>query len=1070
MDSGEGGDKRCIPAISAVIIVTMADPLQFKASLAPEVQGLTPTLALMPMAILVTNQSGEVLWTNTWPEELAGYSGAQLVGEPAWKAEASATRDRAADRVAQVLETGKAWKGEVRWDGAESCYLELTITAIPQAAGTAAHALWTLNKISMETQAVTDLQRMSETFSAAQRAAGFGIFRWNIKTGKCEWPNEIYRLYGLDPTRDEASFDSWLRAIHPEDRAKTLELVTKNLQDPAVRLDICARTADGTRWISVRGKVFPDEHGNPEYADGIHLDVTEQVRLETALRASEERLALALEVASDGTWDWNIATGQVHFSTQWKRLLGAAEDEIGDDFAEWEKRLHADDRERVFAAVQAHLEGKDEQYIAEYRIRCQDGTWKWVLARGKVTNRSAEGKALRMVGAHTDISRQKELQDELRKREEQAWSLVTHLGEGIAYCRMKFEGEVPVDWLHEEVNSAYAGLIGLQDAAGKWASELVPELQARYPELLKTYGRVCRTGTPERLEQFLEPVQKWYAQTVYGIPPDRFAVVFQNITERKNAELELKKSHDLLSNLARMVPGMIYQYRMYPDGRAELPYVSPGVYRILELTPEKVSGDATPVFERVHAEDAARVFATIEQSARTLEMFYCEFRVVLPEQGLRWLLSHAKPERTEDGGTLWHGICSDITAQKRGEQEKERLTQQLMQTHKMESVGRLASGVAHDFNNLLTVILGYSGFLLEDLEPNTRLHQFAEAVQRSGERAASLTQQLLAFSRKQVIAPKLLDINQAIQDWVPMLERLIGEDVKLRAELDETPHYVMADPGQINQVIVNLVANARDAMPQGGELTIATSTRNLSAREAFAVDPDAIPGWYAMVTVADTGTGMDEETRQQIFEPFFTTKKVMTGTGLGLSTVFGIVRQSNGWIEVESRRGEGTTFRIYLPQTEGSEREQQAKVKKNDEAGTETILLIEDLDAVRTFTASVLKRQGYRVLEAMDGEEGLRVAAGYQTPIHLLLTDVVLPGMNGKMVADTLQALHPEMAVLFCSGYTADLIQQRGVSNQETAFLQKPFRPEDLLNKIRAVLGAQRLLKQDRPNRENDGD
>lgn len=215
---------------------------------------------------------------------------------------------------------------------------------------------------------------------------------------------------------------------------------------------------------------------------------------------------------------------------------------------------------------------------------------------------------------------------------------------------------------------------------------------------------------------------------------------------------------------------------------------------------------------------------------------------------------------------------------------------------------------------------------------------------------------------------------------------------------------------------------------------------------------------------------MDEETRQQIFEPFFTTKKVMTGTGLGLSTVFGIVRQSNGWIEVESRRGEGTTFRIYLPQTEGSEREQQAKVKKNDEAGTETILLIEDLDAVRTFTASVLKRQGYRVLEAMDGEEGLRVAAGYQTPIHLLLTDVVLPGMNGKMVADTLQALHPEMAVLFCSGYTADLIQQRGVSNQETAFLQKPFRPEDLLNKIRAVLGAQRLLKQDRPNRENDGD
>lgn len=1033
----------------------MSDRLRLQACLAPEVDALTPTLALMPVALMVTNRSGEVLWTNTWPEDLAGHCGARMVGESAWKQEARGTREQAPGRVARVLATGKAWKGEVAWEGSGRCDLEMTITPIPDAAGTFAHALWTVNKLSRETLAVAELEKMSRIFSAAQKAARFGIFRWNVKSGKSDWSDETFRLYGLNPAKDEASFENWLQTVHPEDQAATLASIRATLNSPEGRLNIQYRAADNQRWIAGSGQVFRDSEGNPDYLDGINLDVTEQVRLETALKVSEERLALAIDAASDGVWDWNAETGEVYFSQQWKRMLGAGEDEIGNDFSEWEKRLHPEDRERVFAALQAHLEGKDEQYIAEYRMQCKDGTWKWILARGKVTNRSAEGKPLRVVGAHTDISRQKELQAEL----ELGQTLFESMNEGVAYCEMIYEDGKPCDWIYERVNPAFEQLTGLRDVVGKLVSEIIPGIRDTNPHLIARYGNVAQTGAPVQFEEFVEALGTWFAVSAYSPRQDHFVAVIENITTRKRQELALAKSHELLSNLARLVPGVIYQYRLYPDGRSACPYSSPGMYTIFEVTPEEVREDAAPVFGRLHPEDAARVSAATFDSARTLEPFDCEFRVVLPKQGLRWRLAQAKPERTEDGGTLWHGIISDITERKQAEQEKERLTQQLMQAHKMQSVGRLAGGVAHDFNNLLTVILGYNGFLLADLAENSPLHRFAEAVQNAGERAAGLTRQLLTFSRKQVIEPKLMNVNTVIHDSAPMLERLIGEDVKLRTQLEEGLDYVMADPNQVNQVIVNLVVNARDAMPNGGKLDIATSNVELSAEGAGTVDPEAEAGRYVRITIADTGTGMDEETRKQIFEPFFTTKEPLKGTGLGLSTVFGIVRQSNGWIEVKSKPGEGTTFGIYLPRIEGCQLDEPAVPKETVEAGSETILVVEDQEDVRTFAASVLKGQGYRVLEASDGEEGLQVAQASRCPIDLLLTDVVLPGMNGKMVADKLQALHPEMPVVFCSGYTADLIQQRGVLHQGTAFLQKPFRPEELLSKVREVLAARKLLK-----------
>jgi len=395
----------------------------------------------------------------------------------------------------------------------------------------------------------------------------------------------------------------------------------------------------------------------------------------------------------------------------------------------------------------------------------------------------------------------------------------------------------------------------------------------------------------------------------------------------------------------------------------------------------------------------------------------------------------------------------DISERKAAEAAKAKLEAELRQAQKLESVGRLAGGVAHDFNNLLTVINGYCGLILNGLIVTDPLRPYAEEIASAGTRAASLTGQLLAFSRKQVIAPRLLDLNSTIQDALPMLRRLIGEDIAFTTSLGDSLGQVIADPHQIHQVLMNLVANARDAMPDGGKLGVETANAELGAGDV-GNRPDAVPGRYVLMTVTDTGPGMDETVRQQVFEPFFTTKGFGKGTGLGLATVYGIIRQSGGWIDVRSEVGVGTSFLVYLPRGDGQPPVERKPAGASTNKGGETILLVEDQDAVRSLTNAALKRHGYLVIEAPDAEEAIAAAARHPGRIHLLLTDVVLPGMNGKELSERLKALRPDLKVLFISGYTADVIAHRGVLDDGVSFLPKPFDLRELAAKVRDLLGA----------------
>ncbi len=411
---------------------------------------------------------------------------------------------------------------------------------------------------------------------------------------------------------------------------------------------------------------------------------------------------------------------------------------------------------------------------------------------------------------------------------------------------------------------------------------------------------------------------------------------------------------------------------------------------------------------------------------------------------------HFIPVQLETGENLV--ACEDITELKRSEEENASLQEQLRQSQKVEAVGRLAGGIAHDFNNLLTVIKGYSELSRIDLKEGEPLRSHIDEIRNAAERAASLTRQLLAFSRRQVMEMKVLDLNSLLRDLEKMLHRVIGENIEMVIRPAEDLGRVKADVGQIEQVVMNLVVNAKDAMPSGGKLTV--ETLDVELDESYARrHVDVKPGPYVMISVSDTGAGMTPEVRERIFEPFFTTKEVGKGTGLGLSTVYGIVKQSKGHIWVYSIQGKGTTFKIYLPRVDEPLEELRKGVFKEElPRGNETILIVEDEEEVRKLAGKILGRQGYRILETFNGEDALVACERSGSPIHLMLADVVMPGMSGSELAKLLKPLYPEIKILYMSGYTDDAIVRHGVLEKGVNYIQKPFTMEGLARKVREVL------------------
>ncbi|HJQ26966.1 MAG TPA: PAS domain S-box protein [Blastocatellia bacterium] len=514
----------------------------------------------------------------------------------------------------------------------------------------------------------------------------------------------------------------------------------------------------------------------------------------------------------------------------------------------------------------------------------------------------------------------------------------------------------------------------------------------------------------------------------------------QDVTEQRRAEEALLESEQRYRSLVELSPEAI---AVHCEGK--FVYMnSAGLNMFGAASPDEIIGK--PVLGTVHPDYQEIVLARIRQNGEGKQSGLMQQRLIRLD---------GKPIEAEVTGipTMYQSkpavqiVIRDIT-------EQRRLEEQLRQSQKMQAIGQLAGGVAHDFNNLLTVITGYSQMAIEGAGANDELRGDIGEIQKASERAAALTRQLLAFSRQQVLQLKVLNLNTVIADTEKMLRRLIGEHIQLITKLSPDLAQLKADPGQVEQVIMNLAVNARDAMPEGGKLIIETANVDLDDRYVRE-HVGARTGPHVMLAVTDTGTGMDKATMSRIFEPFFTTKEIGKGTGLGLSTVFGIVKQSGGNIWVYSEPGSGTTFKIYLPSLHAADDSSPAKADKLLPRGSETVLLVEDEAALRVLAARALRKQGYNVLEASNGEEALQVAQGRAgMPLDVVVTDVIMPQMGGKPLALLVQGMRPDTKVLFMSGYTNDAILHQGVLEEGAAFLQKPFTPDALVRKIHEVLNA----------------
>jgi len=516
-------------------------------------------------------------------------------------------------------------------------------------------------------------------------------------------------------------------------------------------------------------------------------------------------------------------------------------------------------------------------------------------------------------------------------------------------------------------------------------------------------------------------------------------------TERQEAVKELRESET--------------RYRSIFDYGADgIVIIDPDTATLIDFNNQACTqlGYTREEFGRLKISDIELLEGPEEVKAHTRKIMnigYDDFETVHRTKDGKQRNVHVKAQYISVGGkSVYQCICRDITDRKLAEAEKEKLQGQLLQAMKMEAVGRLAGGVAHDFNNLLMVITGYSELLLQKIGKESPMHREVEEIKRAGERAASLTQQLLAFSRKQIIEPKVVRLDLLVADMQEMLTRLIGEDIALQAITGKSPGSVKVDPGQFQQILMNLVVNARDAMPDGGKIVIETA--NVDLDEGYcALHPYVKPGRFLMLAVSDTGIGMSEEVKAHIFEPFFTTKEKGSGTGLGLATTYGAVKQAVGSIEVYSEVGIGTTFKIYLPRVE-----EEVINPVNDDrptdlpGGKETVLLVEDEGIVRDLCIQILERLGYKVLQARNGTEAIAVAQGFGERIDLLLTDVVMPGINGSELATQLVLHNPEMKALFTSGYTEDVISHHGVLAEGVSFIGKPYTPSALARKVREVL------------------
>ena len=927
--------------------------------------------------------------------------------------------------------------------------------------------------------AQTKLRGNQRLLEDAQAIAHMGSWKSGSDSGdEIEWSRECYRIFGV-PTGTAMTVESFFEHVHCDDRAR-VQQASRDAWERGVPYEIAHRITrlDGSvRWVQESAIVERDEAGQATRMVGTVQDVTDRHLADEALRTSEAEFRLLAEAMPQIVWITRPDGGNVYFNRHWTEYTGLTlEESFGDG---WNRPFHPDDQQRAWQAWQ-DATSTDGTYALECRLRRADGVYRWWLIRG-VPVKDASGNILKWFGTCTDIDELKQGQERLRVLHDVAEVMRTAddalqavpaalrvLGSYLGASRCAY-AVIDADREHYEVLHDHTddcasmkgrhrlserGALLLVDPSREGAPVVVRDVDAELghdataalgPAGIKAF--VCCSPTTQA---GLRAIMVIHQSTPRDWTSSEISIVQEVVdrccaaVEKSADEAKLRENEALLritGHAARLGGWSI----SLPDRNVTW---SDEVCAILDMPPgTAISLEHATALYPPEFRDTIR--EKIDDCARDGTPFDLELQIITAQSRCIWVRAIGRASRDATGAiTSLHGAFQDID-------DRRKLQDQFRQAQKMEAVGRLAGGVAHDFNNLLSVVLSYSELAIEGLKPGDPLREDMEEINKAGTRATELTRQLLAFSRQQVLEPRVIDLNEILGEMTPMLRRLLGEDVEVAVLATAASSRVVADPTQVEQVVMNLAVNARDAMPAGGTLTLETA--NVSVDDTYVGKPeDVAPGPFVMLTVTDNGEGMSEATRARVFEPFFTTKETGKGTGLGLATVFGIVQQSHGYVRVQSERGRGTTFQVYFPETD---RVADAAVSIAATAmldGSETILVAEDDDQVRNVACAVLRRHGYNVLETSNGGEAFLVSSDFSGEIDLLLTDVIMPRVSGRQLAEKLTAQRPEMKVLFASGYTDDAISRHGVLDAGVAFLQKPFAPKALLKKVREVLDAAR--------------
>jgi two-component system, cell cycle sensor histidine kinase and response regulator CckA len=764
----------------------------------------------------------------------------------------------------------------------------------------------------------------------------------------------------------------------------------------------------------------------------------EHERAESQQRRFQATLSSAARIAGLGSWEHDIANDRLEWDDETLRIFGIARENFGGNAAAFFALVHPEDREAL-KAMQVKARPSHGTTEMEYRIVRPDGAVRNIHDRGQVTRYEA-GEPVQSTGMVMDVTEQRQAEESLRVQ--------AHILDNIGQAVIATDIEARITYANRHAGEVYGWSVS--EMLGQNAMEiLVPQPSREQAERIMAGLHHGENWSGEfvsqRRDRSVFPAFVTSAHLtdkngkltgVVGISTD--------ITERKRSQEELQASEDrwraIFENSAVGIA--------LADARGTFTLTNRAYQKMVGYTDEELR--SMSYVDLTYEEDRAANADMAKQLWQgKLQQFQHEKRYRRKDGKLIWVRNTVSiAPKTEITPRFAMAIVEDVT-------ERRSLEEQVRQSQRMEAVGRLAGGVAHDFNNMLGVILGHCLSLQERLPAGNPEWQSVEQIKKASTRSADLTRQLLAFSRKQILMPRVLDLNATVADLSSMLDSLIGDDVDLVIHPGKKLGYVKADLGQIGQVLMNLVVNARDAMPQGGQVVIATENVILNGRPATANVP-GISGPYIMLSVSDNGCGIEADTQSHIFEPFFTTKEQGHGTGLGLATVYGIVKQSDGSIVVESQPGKGTAFKIYLPQAEGEiETTAVEREESSADGGDETILLAEDEPMLCEIVRFQLEKAGYTVLEAHDGKEALVVAQNHTGKIDLLLTDVLMTGgTNGLELAAHIGPTRPELKVLYMTGYTADVIDAKGVANVQDKVLQKPFTAVSLRNKIREVLSA----------------